>query len=113
MIVDVYALQHPDRYCVSAKSLVAHLTGLCVAIEHPDRPDLNDAVRRWLDRPPPLVKPALPDFRGTLTIAGLRVTTDASQHADAAASWARDTWAAFDALHGIARAWLESATGVR
>ena len=29
MLVDTYALQHPERYCVSAKSLAAHLTGLC------------------------------------------------------------------------------------
>jgi hypothetical protein len=34
MIVDTYCLQHPDRYCVSAKSLAAHLTGLCWLIEH-------------------------------------------------------------------------------
>ena len=27
LTVDVYCLQHPDRYCVSAKSLAAHLTG--------------------------------------------------------------------------------------
>lgn len=29
MMVDTYCLQHPERYCVSAKSLAAHLTGLC------------------------------------------------------------------------------------
>jgi hypothetical protein len=34
MMVDTYCLQHPDRYCVSAKSLAAHLTGLCRLIEH-------------------------------------------------------------------------------
>ncbi len=28
MVVDAYCLQHPERYCVSAKSLAAHLTGL-------------------------------------------------------------------------------------
>jgi hypothetical protein len=31
--VDTYCMQHPDRYCVSAKSLAAHLTGLAWALE--------------------------------------------------------------------------------
>ena len=26
MMVDTYSLQHPERYCASAKSLAAHLT---------------------------------------------------------------------------------------
>ncbi len=26
-MVDTYCLQHPDRYCASAKSFAAHLTG--------------------------------------------------------------------------------------
>jgi hypothetical protein len=33
LTVDAYALQHPDRYMKSAKSAVAHLTGMCWAME--------------------------------------------------------------------------------
>ena len=33
MAVDAYCLQHPRRYCESAKSLAAHLCGLCIAFE--------------------------------------------------------------------------------
>jgi hypothetical protein len=33
LMVDVYSLHHPDRYCASGKSLAAHLTGLGVLLE--------------------------------------------------------------------------------
>ncbi|MHB9091486.1 MAG: DUF5946 family protein [Chloroflexota bacterium] len=33
LTVDTYCLQHPDRYCRSAKSLAAHLAGLCWSLE--------------------------------------------------------------------------------
>jgi len=33
MLVDTYALQHPESYCASPKSLAAHLTGLCWLLE--------------------------------------------------------------------------------
>lgn len=49
MMVDAYCLQHPERYCVSAKSLAAHLTGLCCAFEHGGHPSVNAAVQRWLN----------------------------------------------------------------
>jgi hypothetical protein len=32
-MVDTYAVQHPDEFCSSAKSLAAHLCGLCIAQE--------------------------------------------------------------------------------
>ena len=51
MVVDTYCLQHPERYCASAISLAAHLTGLCVAMEHRGREEqLHAAIQRWLDR---------------------------------------------------------------
>ncbi len=34
LTIDVYSLQHSERYCVSAKSLAAHLTGVAWSIEH-------------------------------------------------------------------------------
>lgn len=36
MLVDTYCLQHPGRYCASAKSLAAHLAGLHWLILHPN-----------------------------------------------------------------------------
>jgi uncharacterized protein DUF5946 len=73
MFVDTYCLQHPDQFCVSAKSFAAHLTGLCAAFEHKSHPSVLNAVNRWLSRNPPITKPELPAFRGALTIAEVRV----------------------------------------
>jgi Family of unknown function (DUF5946) len=62
--VDTFALQHPDRYCASAKSFAAQLKGLCAAFEHNSHPSVLEASRRWLDGKRPLVKPTLPTNRG-------------------------------------------------
>ena len=107
MIVDVYCLQHPERYCASAISLAAHLTGLCVAIEHRPREEaLNDAIQRWLSRRPVLAKPPVPATRGSMTIAEVRAATDPVAHRAAVEGWARQTWAAYAALQPLAREWV-------
>src|SRR5437016_8046358 len=47
IVVDVYALQHPDRYGRSAKSFAAHLTGLSAWLEdETSAPSVNAAVQR-------------------------------------------------------------------
>ncbi len=93
MVVDVYALQHPDRYCVSGKSLAAHLCGLCDLIEHGGNRALpNEALGRWLDGPRALRKPELPAFRGAITIADMIVHTDPTAYRAAVEDWARATW---------------------
>jgi uncharacterized protein DUF5946 len=72
MAVDTYALQHPDRYCASAKSLAAHLVGLQWILEQDGDPAIGgQPIRRWLDGSRPLQKPDLPAFRGSLTIASV------------------------------------------
>jgi hypothetical protein len=107
LVVDTYALQHPERYCRSATSLAAHLTGLCVAVEHRAREEvLNNAVQRWLSRRPQLSKPAMPAARGSLTIADVMAATDAIDHRSTVERWARGTWAAYVDLQPIARAWV-------
>ena len=103
LTVDVYCLQHPDRYCVSAKSLAAHLTGLAWWVEHgPDERGLR-ALQRALDGPVELVKPAIPSERGSLTIADVTAALDYSPAVEA---WARTTWDAYAPLHETARAWI-------
>jgi hypothetical protein len=111
MIVDVYCLQHPDRYCASAISLAAHLTGLAVAIEQPGQAArLNAAIQRWLSGRPRLDKPSLPAHRGTVTIADLRATADVADHGRVAGRWARDVWTAHAELQPVARVWVREAT---
>jgi hypothetical protein len=112
MVVDTYCLQHPERYCASAISLAAHLTGLCIAMEHRDREEeLNAAIQRWLSRRPELAKPAIPSARGPLTIAAVRSAADINDHRAAVDGWARGTWDAYAALHPVARAWVARVVG--
>ena len=109
MVVDTYCLQHPERYCASAISLAAHLTGLCIALEHRSREQtLNDAIQRWLSRRPRLEKPPLPPTRGQMTIADVHAAADPIEHRAVVERWARGTWAAYAPLHPIARAWVAS-----
>jgi hypothetical protein len=108
LVVDTYCMQHAERYCASAISLAAHLTGLCIALEHRPREQvLNDAVQRWLNRRPQLDKPAiLPAARGTLTIADVLAATGVNDHRAVVERWARGTWTAYADLQPIARAWV-------
>jgi hypothetical protein len=109
LMVDAYALQHPDEYCASAVSLAAHLTGLAAAMSRDDPAVAHTAVQRWLSRRPRLTKPALPAARGHLTIADLPATEDPQAHAAAIECWGRMTWEAYAPLHELARSWLDQA----
>jgi uncharacterized protein DUF5946 len=110
MLVDTYSLQHPERYCASAKSLAAHLTGLGWLLEHGgSRAVGNEALRRWLDGTPPLAKPELPAARGQLTIGDLPAAADPHTHAQEVERWARSTWAAYAPLQPLARRWIQQA----
>jgi uncharacterized protein DUF5946 len=106
IVVDVYAMQHPDRYGRSPKSFAAHLTGLCAWLaDETTAPSTNAAVQRWLSGPSPIVKPLLPDTYGTVTIGELD-TDDPVRYREALLRWARSTWAAYAALHATARSWI-------
>jgi hypothetical protein len=110
MMVDTYCLQHPNRYCVSAKSLAAHLTGLCWLVEHGgDRRVGSELLRRWLNASPRIEKPEIPSFRGSLTIADVCEAPNPEAYAGALELWARSTWEAYSALHSLARQWIEQA----
>jgi len=106
MIVDAYALQHPDEFCASPKSLFAHLTGLCAALEHPGNPTLLEGLRRSINGASTLEKPALPPARGRMTIAELAAAPDAGQLVAVADRWARSVWEAWQPLHALARGWV-------
>lgn len=111
LTVDVYCLQHPDRYCVSAKSLAAHLTGLCWALDHPgDETGLRD-LQRWLNGRVELTRPAIPIDRGAMTVANVAGAAGAVQYEHELGAWAQSTWAAYASLHDMARAWVRQATG--
>jgi uncharacterized protein DUF5946 len=107
--IDVYCLQHPDRYCVSAKSLAAHLTGVGWALERGGGEGGLRALQRWLDGNVHLEKPGVPAHRGAVTIAVMTDATDAEAYLVALDQWARSTWAAYTGLHDVARRWIDAA----
>ncbi|HEV8053940.1 MAG TPA: DUF5946 family protein [Candidatus Limnocylindrales bacterium] len=109
--VDVYALQHPDPYCISAKSFAAHLTGVCAALEHHAADPVNAAVMRWLSTNPLIRKPRLPQARGTLTIADVSAAPE--NHEAAVMAWARSAWRAYAPFEGLARRWIADALNTR
>jgi hypothetical protein len=110
IVVDVYAMQHPDRYGRSAKSFAAHLTGLCAWLEdEAGAPEVNAAVQRWLSGPSPIEKPSVPTTYGALTVRELVDEADPVRYGDALRRWARSTWDAYASLHSIARLWIATA----
>ena len=113
-LVDVYALQHPDPFCLSATSLAAHLTGVAWIVEHPqDAAVGNDQLRRWLNSRPAIVKPPLPASYGEVRIDALLDARTPEAAAAAIQRWAGSTWEAYAALHPIAREWIAKALRYR
>ena len=113
LTIDIYSVQHPDRYCVSAKSLAAHLTGLCWAVESDGSEAGLQALQRWLNGSVPLDKPVIPKDRGQLTVADIAGAADQAEYEAALDRWARSTWEAYSPLHEIARHWIDEAVSQR
>ena len=114
IVVDVYALQHPDRYGRSAKSFAAHLTGLGAWLEDEAiAQSVNAAVQRWLSGPSPIEKPLLPPRYGAVTIGDLVEAEDPVRYGEVLRRWARTTWDAYASLHSTAREWIAMAQGGR
>jgi hypothetical protein len=114
LIVDTYALQHPDPFCLSAISLAAHLTGVGWILEHRgDAANGSDQIRRWLNSRPALVKPPLPASYGDMTIDCIARAETPAAIADAVDAWARSAWQAYTPVHGVARDWIAQALAYR
>jgi hypothetical protein len=106
---DAFCMQHPERYCVSAKSYAAHLMGLCHGTEYADRAQTYWAIPAWLNHPRNLQKPPLIADRGALTIADVPPALPPDEHAARVRAWADSVWRAYTSQHAIARAWLAQA----
>jgi hypothetical protein len=111
LTVDAYSLQHPDEYMRSGKSFVAHLTGMCAALEYENALIINQAVQKWLSKNPRIDKPVnLPERRGSLTISHIQSAADAKEHTGRVQEWARDVWGAWSEHHELARELIGEAT---
>ena len=110
LLVDAYCLQHPEQYCASAKSLAAHLAGLCWIVEGGAAAAVGPSrLRDWLDGARALDKPEMPVFRGALTIGDLPGEAGPVEWAEAVRRWAEATWAGYAPLHETARRWIAEA----
>ena len=109
LTVDLYCLQHPDRYCVSAKSLAAHLTGVAWAVEREGGEAGLRVLQRWLNAPGDLVKPPLPASRGTVTIVDVARGAGAAEYPGRLRLWAESVWEAYTGLHQVASDWIDEA----
>jgi hypothetical protein len=105
MAVDAYCLQHAP-YVESAKSLAAHLCGMCIALEHGNDANALRQLQQWLSGNPKLAKPSLPSFRGSVTIGDVYSINDPDEFGRAVETWAQSAWEAYRALHPTAREWL-------
>ena len=105
LAVDTYCMQH-SSYVESAKSLAAHLCGLCVALEQNNNTNKLKRLQLWLSTNPKVPKPELPPFRGTVTIADVSGIDDPVNYGRAVESWARSAWEAYKKFQPIAREWL-------
>jgi hypothetical protein len=105
MAIDTYCLQHAS-YLASAKSLAAHLCGLCIAFERGNDAAIFRLLQQWLSCNPRIQKPPLPVYRGELTIAHVYGIDDPVEFGKAVESWARSTWRAYHDLQSLAREWL-------
>ncbi len=111
LTIDIYSLQHPDRYCVSAKSLAAHLTGLAWALEHDGSDTGLRVLQRWVNGRVDIPKPEIPGVRGEVTIGDVHGVPDREDYLAAVDRWAGSTWTAYASLHAIARRWIDQAVG--
>jgi hypothetical protein len=110
MFVDTYSLQHPERYCRSAKSLAAHLVGLGLILEEGiSAASGAPALRAWLDGNRELEKPPLPERRGEITLGDVESIADPGPWREAVRGWAVSTWQAYAELHALARRWAAEA----
>ena len=109
LVVDCYSVQH-DKYILSGRSLAAHLTGVCIAVEHDGDPSLLRAVQQWLSRTRELAKPAVPAARGDVTIDDVITAAPEERHA-VVGRWAASAWAGWSQQHALARSWIAAARG--
>jgi len=111
LTVDAYSLQHSEQFMRTAKSFVAHLTGMCAAMENDDAASINRAVQEWLNGPRAIERPddVPPGRRGDLTVVDVLAVQDPQQYLERIREWARGTWSAWATHHALAREWIELA----
>lgn len=109
LALDAYCMQHPERYCRSAKSYAAHLTRLCCGLEHDGDQKVYEAIQKSLNGAVAFEKPEALDHRGQMTIADLLPASCVEEHSRLVKEWAASVWEAYASQHDIARSWIKDA----
>lgn len=102
LVVDIYAMQHPEEYGRSAKSYLQHLSALCCGVEHPGEARLYWSIAPTFDGTPATPKPPLLTERGRVTIADI-VTGPPGDYVARVRAWAAAVWLAYGSQHDVAR----------
>jgi hypothetical protein len=91
--------------------MAAHLVGLLLWIEHPDRADLQRAVHLHFQGARQPERPEPPVARGLRTLAEMSAASGVEARTKALERWARTTWDACAPLHAHARRLLAEVLG--
>jgi len=110
---DVYCIQHEEDYCGRWRGLIAHLGGVCLAIEHNGPERGYRALQKLVERdhlkdeayPPP----GIPTTRGAYTAASLKDLDQPVLLINGVDRWARSAWMAYEGLQPLAREWVKLA----
>jgi hypothetical protein len=110
LIVDTYAVQHPDGDDRrAAQSVAIHLMTLCLFLKRDVDPVAGPRLHKHILEKQ---RPALhyldpPAFDGSHTHLDVSRTGPASAARDAAYAWARAVWAAWSPRHATVRRWID------
>jgi hypothetical protein len=108
VVVDTYAVQHPDGADPRAiQSVGIHLMTLCLFLEHGTDPSLGTRLHRRMVRRPVFHQLKAPPTRGRLTMLDVPLNADPRMASRAAYAWAEDVWTAWEAHHQTVRDWIE------
>jgi len=107
VVVDAYAVQHPDGDDLRAvQSVGIHLMTLCLFVERAVDPTLGTRLHKWMVERPVFHRLKSPESRGSLTVLDVPVEADAATARIRAYAWGEDAWSAWRVHHATVRRWL-------
>lgn len=108
LIVDSYAVQHPDGGDPRAiQSVGIHLMTLCLFLERDTDPSLGTRLHRRMVGRAVFHQLEPPPSRGRMTMLDVPLDADPTVARGAAYAWADDVWTAWADHHSIVRDWVD------
>lgn len=108
LVVDTYAVQHPDGDDLRAiQSVGIHLMTLCLFLERGTDPSLGTRIHRRIVDRPVFHQLEPPPSRGRITMLDVPLDADPKVARGAAYIWADDVWTAWAAHHSTVRDWVD------